>query len=81
MINILIMKLLYVGEHYIKRFIQLDNGDLFNQKGEGKFRIIDMSEYNLYDVPIVEGKGDIIKKLNGNKIWIKNYRVIEIWSF
>ena len=75
------MKWLYVGEHYIKRFIQLDNGDLFNQKGEGKFRIIDMSEYNLYDVPIVEGKGDIIKKLNGNKIWIKNYRVIEIWSF
>ena len=75
------MKLLYVGEHYIKRFIQLDNGDLFNQNGEGKFRIIDMSEYNLYDVPIVEGKGDIIKKLNGNKIWIKNYRVIEIWSF
>ncbi len=68
MSNISIMKLLYVGEHYIKRFIQLDNGDLFTQNGEGKFRIIDMSEYNLYDVPIVEGKGDIIKKLNGNKI-------------
>ena len=62
------MRALYVGEHYIKRFIQLDNGDLFNQNGEGKFRIIDMSEYNLYDVPIVEGKADIIKKLNGNKI-------------
>ena len=42
--------------------------DLFTQKGKGKFRIMDMSEYNLYDVPIVEGKGDIIKKLNGNKI-------------
>ena len=62
------MRALYVGEHYIKRFIQLDNGDLFTQKGEGKFRIKDMSEYNLYDVRIVEGKGDIIKKLNGNKI-------------
>ncbi len=68
MSNISIMKLLYVGEHYIKRFIQLDNGDLFTQNGEGKFRIMDMIDYyNLYDVPNVEGKGEIIKKLNGNK--------------
>ncbi len=62
------MRALYVGEHYIKRFIQLDNGDLFTQNGEGKFRIMDMIDYyNLYDVPNVEGKGEIIKKLNGNK--------------
>ena len=55
--------------------------DLFTQKGKGKFRIMDMSDYyHLYDVSNVEGKGDIIKKINGNKILIKNYYFIEIWS-
>ena len=55
--------------------------DLFTQKGKGKFRIMDMSDYyHLYDFSNVEGKGDIIKKINGNKIIIKNYDVIEIWS-